>query len=116
MDDAICQRNTRDLQTGNLTNLQALTAKKEMMRSINRQEAIEAIDALSGLTEFDKSILITLDKDVFNYSDQSLAIRWFLLFGELVSVNGESIQHLLGADLAKSELSAAEIIKKIRCL
>lgn len=73
------------------------------MRVVSRIDAIDEINGASGLSGFDKAMLLSLDPNEFNYSDKDLAIRWFLLFGEIVSVDGAHIADLLMGDMDKAK-------------
>lgn len=81
------------------------------MRAVSRIDAIDEINSALGLSDFDKAMLLSLDPNEFNYSDKDLAVRWFILFGEIVSVDGAHIADLLMDDMDKAKEIALKALK-----
>lgn len=85
------------------------------MRTVSRSDAIDAINSASGLSDFDRAILLSLDPNEFNYSNTDLATRWFLIFGEIISVDGAHIEDLLMDHISKAKEIALKALKDARC-
>ena len=84
------------------------------MTSISRKEAVETINTSSGLSDFDREVLLSMDPNALSYSDKELCARWFCLFGEIVVINGISIEGLLAQEVEKAKIIALEAIEKAK--
>lgn len=84
------------------------------MTPISRKVALETINAASGLSEFDREILSSMDPNVLTYSDKDLCARWFFLFGEIVIINGISVTTQLEQEAEKAKITALEVLKKVK--
>lgn len=84
------------------------------MRAASRSEAIDAIKSASGLSDFDREILLSLNPNEFDCSNTDLATRWFLIFGEIISIDGAHIADLLMDDMDKTKEIALKALKDAR--
>ena len=84
------------------------------MTPISRKDALITIKATSGLSEFDREILLSMGPNALTYSDEELCARWFCLFGEIVVINGISIEGLLAQEVEKAKIIALRVITKAK--
>lgn len=84
------------------------------MTPISRSDALTAIHAASGLSEFDREVLLIMDPNALTYSDKELCARWFCLFGEIVVINGISMEGLLAQEAERAKIMALEAIEKVK--
>ena len=84
------------------------------MTPISRKDALATINAASGLSEFDREILLSMDPNALTYSDKELCARWFCLFGEIVVINGHSMAGPLEQEAEKAKRMAYEAIQKVK--
>lgn len=84
------------------------------MMPISRNEAQATINAATGLSEFDREILLSMDPNALTFSDKELCARWFYLFGEIVVINGHSMECLLEEGVEKTKRMAREVIQKVK--
>ena len=84
------------------------------MTPISRKEAVETINASSGLSDLDREVLLSMDPNALSYSDKELCARWFCLFGEIVVINGHSLEGLLEQEVEKAKRMAHQAIQKVK--